>query len=102
VVVPDCQSEPGRRSALSPWPDARGEEAVALCETLGPAMVAARAAREREAAGAGPPRADWEARARAAEDELARVRASHGWRWLGRIYRVLHTIKRRPAPGKAP
>ena len=89
-------------ATLGVWPHATGDDALRLCEELGPAMVAALAARR------GPhPMADsaadagWHARALRAEEELGHIRRSRGWRWLTRLYAILHVLKGRSGGGSA-
>ncbi len=38
------------------------------------------------------------AREESAEAELARIKASRGWRWLQRVYGILHRLKGRGRP----
>lgn len=100
AVVPDCLNDAPNSESAMLWPHAVGTDAVDLCLSLGPAMVAAiAAARNSDATpttGAG--NVDWRIRAKKAETELARIKSSRGWRWLNRVYAVLHILKGRGRP----
>jgi glycosyltransferase involved in cell wall biosynthesis len=95
AVVPDCLSPATGGSA--PWPDAKGRAASDLCQELGPAMVGALAG----IAGAGRIGEGefWRGRAERAEGALAAIKASRGWRWLERVYAVLHVLRGRGRGG---
>lgn len=100
VVVPDFVSNAPIRTPSPGWPEVRGEAAVRLCMEVGPAMVAAIAGLPSKPE-PGPGNFDDAARVRgaSAEAELARIKASRGWRWLQRVYGTLHLLKGRGRPG---
>jgi len=100
VVVPDFISDAAVGTPGAAWPDAQGEEAVRLCMELGPAMVAAIAGLPSKPA---PRPGNFHqvpgVREASAEAELARIKASRGWRWLQRVYGILHRLKGRGGSG---